>query len=45
MIRFSSATTVRALDELDLLGGGRTDLVRRPSGPDSSIFGGWGVKI
>jgi hypothetical protein len=27
------------------IGSGRTDLVRLPVGADSSLFGGWGVRI
>jgi hypothetical protein len=45
MIRFNSATIIKAQSSQDALVGDRTELVRRPQGADSSLFGGWGVKI
>jgi hypothetical protein len=45
MIRFNSATTVRAPGDKEALVGDRTTLVSRPKGADSALFGGWGVKI
>lgn len=45
MLRFTSSTVVRVIAEHDTLVGDRTDLVRRPQGADSTLFGGWGVKI
>jgi hypothetical protein len=42
MSRFSRI--VRALDDRELAGS-RTDLVHVPTGADSSLFGGWGVRI
>ena len=45
MIRFNSATIIRARGDNEALVGDRTELVRRPQGADASLFGGWGVKI
>jgi len=45
MFGFTSRTIVRALEDRDGIVGSRTDLVRRPEGADSALFGGWGVKI
>lgn len=33
------------MDEHSGLSDGRTDLVRLPRGADSTLFGGWGVRI
>ena len=38
--------TVIALDKTrDALTGSRTELVRLPLGADTTLFGGWGVRI
>ena len=44
MVRFVSSTLVSKVKEDGILGD-RTDLVRVPVGADSSLFGGWGVRI
>jgi hypothetical protein len=41
----SSTTVIHIMDQRDALGESRTDLVRIPAGPDTSIFAGWGVRI
>lgn len=39
-------TTVIALNQTrDALDGSRTTLVRLPAGADTTLFGGWGVRI
>lgn len=38
--------TVIALEKTrDVLTGSRTELVRLPAGADTTLFGGWGVRI
>jgi hypothetical protein len=39
------ATVIRIMDEHGGLTDGRTDLVSLPRGADSTLFGGWGVRI
>lgn len=45
MIRFGDDQTFHSRDADDALAGDRTRIVRSPAGADSSLFGGWGVRI
>lgn len=39
------ATVVALNDVRDPLAGNRTELVRLPRGADTTLFGGWGIRI
>ena len=45
MTQGRAAIVVAIMAASDLLGDGRTELVRLPRGADSSLFGGWGIRI
>jgi hypothetical protein len=40
-----NATVVSLNQSRDVLAGTRTELVRIPAGADTTLFGGWGVRI
>ncbi|HEY7994342.1 MAG TPA: hypothetical protein VID24_09035 [Candidatus Eremiobacteraceae bacterium] len=45
-MRIERNATVTVLNETrDVLNGSRTELVRIPAGADTTLFGGWGVRI
>lgn len=45
-MRIDRNATVVAINEMrDVLDGRRTELVRIPAGADTTLFGGWGVRI
>jgi hypothetical protein len=45
MVRIDLTTARSTAHEQDVLGLTRTELVHLPRGADSTLFGGWGVKI
>jgi hypothetical protein len=40
-----NATVIALNQSRDALAGSRTELVRLPAGADTTLFGGWGVRI
>jgi len=40
-----NATVIQLNQTRDALAGTRTELVRIPAGADTTLFGGWGVRI
>ena len=45
MVRIHLAAMQSTPNSQDVLGMTRTELVHLPRGADSTLFGGWGVKI